>query len=347
MTPTMPPREWLRFTADEYLDRFIHEGGAAVKFVVPMDDESGAAPIAFARLAAERGYLVAALDASETPLHLAQEVFFRVSEAVPWQAVIDRAILRLAKERGFKTPSPGSEPVVDQLVEMNGIDRDYLTQELRPLLVDFIYRNRSLSRDFRVAMLQLCVGNLTSHRGGDRTQATIMNWLTGANKTVSPVKAYGILSAIKRANARYHFESMARFLRFVGYPGLCVTMDATRLSVARDPRDELVFYGRAALLDCYESWRQFIDQVDRLDGFFLLISPSQGFLDEDPTHRGMAAYQALQFRIYDEVRDARLVNPMASLIRLAADTSMVSVNKSRTGPTATSGHLSDNDRERP
>jgi hypothetical protein len=40
-------------------------------------------------------------------------------------------------------------------------------------------------------------------------------------------------------------------------------------------------------------------------------------LDEDPWGRGIGRYQALKFRIFDEVHDQRRVNPMGSLVRLA------------------------------
>jgi len=41
------------------------------------------------------------------------------------------------------------------------------------------------------------------------------------------------------------------------------------------------------------------------------------FLDEEPSGRGFGAYQALKARIVDEVRDAVLVNPLSSLVRIA------------------------------
>ena len=37
-----------------------------------------------------------------------------------------------------------------------------------------------------------------------------------------------------------------------------------------------------------------------------------------PFGRGMGAYPALKFRVYDEIHDQRLVNPMGSLARIAS-----------------------------
>jgi hypothetical protein len=61
--------------------------------------------------------------------------------------------------------------------------------------------------------------------------------------------------------------------------------------------------------------RQFIDGADQLTGCMLVVVPAVSFL-EDHT-RGLGAYEALKFRVFDEVRDRRFVNPMASLVRLS------------------------------
>ena len=76
------------------------------------------------------------------------------------------------------------------------------------------------------------------------------------------------------------------------------------------------FYSIGALLDAYEILREFIDSLDRLEGALLVAMPDSTFLDEDTFGRGIGRYEALKFRIFDEVRAKALVNPMASLIRL-------------------------------
>ncbi len=317
MTATMLPADWLRFMMSEYVDGFIRDGGAAVKFVVPMDDASRAAAADLPREAAEHGYVVSHVDANQTRVHLMHELFFSIAQQVPWQEVADQAILRLAQMRGYRAPSPGPGAMHQRIVDANHLDPGGFALDLQPLLTESILREPTFARDFRVAMTQLCLGNLRSGASDDQRRAAMTAWLTGEVRTIGPVRPYQILSPINRTNARYHFQSMLRFLRFVGFLGLVVTIDATRLAEPRNPKDGLLFYTRAALLDFYESLRQFIDETDRLEGCLIVIEPTPEFLDDDPRQRGMAAYQALQFRIYDEIRDARYVNPMASLIRLS------------------------------
>ena len=76
------------------------------------------------------------------------------------------------------------------------------------------------------------------------------------------------------------------------------------------------FYTKAQMLDAYEVLRQFVDLTDRMKGCFIAAMPSANFLDVEPAARGIGAYDALKFRVYDEVHDQRLVNPMGALIRL-------------------------------
>ena len=95
-----------------------------------------------------------------------------------------------------------------------------------------------------------------------------------------------------------------------------LTIDISRISVVRNPKDERLHYSKAGVLDAYELLRQFIDGTDRLENCLIVVVPHPDFLDEDILGRGIGAYEALKFRVYDEVRDRILVNPMASLVRL-------------------------------
>jgi hypothetical protein len=71
------------------------------------------------------------------------------------------------------------------------------------------------------------------------------------------------------------------------------------------------------MFDAYEVLRQFIDATDELKGLLMILTPTIEFLDLDSGGRGLGAYEALKFRVFDEVRDQRLVNPMTSLVRIA------------------------------
>jgi len=168
-------------------------------------------------------------------------------------------------------------------------------------------------------MTQLALVEVTGGPEAETTINVIADWITGRNKAVSAVKPYSIFSRINRANARHMLESLCVWLRLSGYAGLTILIDISRLAVPKNPRDERVFYSKAMVLDAYEVIRQFIDSLDRLEACFLVVVAGLPFLDDGGTGRGLQAYQALRFRVYDEVRDRDTANPLASLVRLTLD----------------------------
>ncbi len=317
MTACIDAGEWLGFTQREYLADFIRAGGSAVKFAVPLEDGlRGALMDGIADIGEKAGYLVVKINAAETKVHMADEVFFRAASQVPWNTLSQMVIARLAAESGYSWAKEGEEPLYLRLAAQNGIDPQMLLLDLKKAIGEKVLKQRNLSRDFLVAMAHLCIAELAGGQDGATTIGAITDWLTGRNKAVSAVKPYQIFRKINRATARYFFESTVHWLRFAGYPGMVALMDTHRITLARNPRDQSLFYSKAAVLDAYEVLRQFIDGTDRLEGCFFAVIPDLAFLEDEG--RGLSAYEALKFRVMDEVRDRNLVNPMASLARISA-----------------------------
>lgn len=326
MTISMRPDDWLRFTKSEYLGEFISAGGSSIKFAVPMDEASHAMVTeGLLDAADESRFLIAEVNAHETRIHMIDQFFFRLSEQIAWDLLAERVLVILARELGYAVPEVLSNRLFDDLAQANGLDGNLVMMELRRKISKRVFLNRELAKDFRVAMSQICIARLG---GGDDTVTTIQvitDWLTGRNKSVTAVKPYLIFNRINRNNARHLFESLLRWLSLCGFPGLLITVDARRLTLAKNPRDGSVFYTKAAVLDAYEVLRQFIDATDRLRGCFMVVIPSVEFLDEDPAGRGLGVYEALKFRIFDEIRDRHLVNPMSSLVRLSSTANEVAL----------------------
>jgi len=317
MTPSIQTREWLQFMQREYLGSFVKDGGSAVKFAVPLQE--GVRPVladGIARYAEANGYLVAPVSADVTKAHMLEHIFFRIAAQVPWQALCRRVIEKLAVEQGYAAPADGDGPLYVRIADKNRIEANVVRMDLRRRLGKQVFKDTKLAKDFRVAMMHLCEAELSGGDDGVKTTQDLVDWLTGRNKAIAVVKPYQIFSRITRTNARYLLESLLRWVRFAGCSGTLVVLDIARLTLARNPRDEKLYYTRAAVLDAYEVLRQFIDGTDRLEGCFIVVVPDTAFLDEDVLSRGFAAYLALRNRVTDEIRDRRLVNPLASLVRL-------------------------------
>ncbi|MBI4908078.1 MAG: DUF2791 family P-loop domain-containing protein [Acidobacteria bacterium] len=315
MSASIRPADWLRFIDREYLSSYIREGGSAIKFAVAADGGPELLD-GIESIATRAGYLVARVDAATTKVQMMDEIFFRVAEQIPWREFGLRILSSLAAEVGYKWPQDGAAPLHVRLAAANGMDSQALLIDLKKAITDRLFRYPSLPRDFRVAMTQLCIAELSGGPDGEAAIATLTDWLTGRNKAVSAVKPFHIFRRIHRTNARHFFESMLHWVRMAGYPGMAVLLDARRLTEPRNAEMEGHFYSKAAVMDTYEVLREFIDSSDRLEGCFLAIVSNTHFLED--MNRGIGTYEALKNRVYDEVRDRNLVNPMASLARIEA-----------------------------
>lgn len=315
----LAPDTWLSFIEREYLDDFIRSGGASVKFAVPLDADARRITLEHLRArAAGLGYLVLEASAVSTRVHMVDQLFHRFAEQLPWQELVRHRLLGLANSHAFRVPGEDdpSRPLADVLAAENGLEQASVLQEARIWIQDGIVKDHEMAKDFRVAMGSLAMAELTGGPEGATIMELITAWLTGRNRAISAVKPYGIRSRIMRTNARYFLESLVHWVRLSGRPGTMLLLDLDRLSVTRNPRDGQYHYTKASLLDTYEVLRQFIDSTDRLEATILVVVPPPVFLETDPGERGMGAYEALKFRVYDEVRDRSLVNPMATLVRL-------------------------------
>ena len=317
MTPSIGLSKWFGFIDEEYLRGFVREGGSAIKFAVPLDDAFRAEIFdGLSGLATQAGYTVVNISAAETKIHLMDEIFFRTAEQVPWQTLSRRFIAKLAADAGYVWAEDGDGPMYARLAAKNQVDPQMLLLDLKKAIGNNVLKEPALSRDFRVAMTQLCIAELSGGQDGLTAVKALTDWLTGHNRAVSAVKPYHIYRKINRSTARFFFESMVRWTRLTAYPGIVVLLDAERVMLAHKPEDSGLFYSKAAVLDAYELLRQFIDGMDNMEGFFMVVVPDFDFLEDHS--RGIGAYEALKFRVFDEIHDRNLVNPMASLGRITA-----------------------------
>ena len=324
MTALLRSADWLPVIRDEYLDSYVARGGSSVKFAVPLGD--GETPVIRAeieRLARDSGHIFVSVDAASTRVHMIDQVFFSVAEQIPWRQTVRSVIGRRVTSLGLAMPPDTADgPLFEAIAHANELDPDYVQLELRRKVVQQVFREYRLAKDFRVAMTQLILAELSGGHEADTVFDTLRDWLTGANRTVSAVKPFQIYTRIHRANARFCLESAVSWVSLAGHAGTTIVMDVSRLGLARNPRDDRIFYSRAAAVDAYEVLRQFIDTSDRLTSCMIIVLAGREFLDDDPGSRGLGGYAALKFRIFDEVRDRRIVNPFASLVRLDAGEGM-------------------------
>jgi hypothetical protein len=312
---------YTRFLAEEYLRGYVDQGGAAVKFLVPVGAREPSVPERLAEVGRGAGYAVALVDAARTRVHLMEQVFFDVARQIDWDGLARTTARGAAEAAGYPMPTAGavSAESVERLADHHRVDRRELKRDIDRELQRLIYRDYAMIQEFRIAMLRLCQAQLQTGQVADAEHAAVLEWLRGDLRQISVLKSALIFRRIARHNARQLLFSLAHWLAVNDHAGLLLVLDIRRLGVARRPSPaerEGHYYTKAALLDAYEVLRQLVDNTDELVHCCVVVVAAPEFLTDGA--RGLDAYQALKLRIFDEVRDRYRDNPFSSLVRLGA-----------------------------
>lgn len=311
-------REWLDLLRDEYLDDYVRQGGATVKFALVADREEGTALMAeVARTAVGLDYVVARVDAAAVRVHMMQDVFHAVARQVPWEELARRVVRRCYTENGLQVPEDG-DLRLEAVAARNHADPSFLRGELREQMHALLGRSHELAKDFRFAMLWLCMAPVSRLGGGGADEGAILDWLRGELRLISAVRRLLIFRRIGRHNARAMFSSLGAWCRLAEMRGLVLVMDVRQLGVAR--RAEVSpgahYYGPAAVMDAYEVLRQLIDATDDLTGVLCVVLAEPELFEDE--RRGVKVYKALYERVASDVRLRQRANPLSALTQLSS-----------------------------
>jgi hypothetical protein len=313
------PQEWFHMLRQEYLQRFIGQGGSSVKFVVT-DSESARAGVQthVGMIAQQEGYMCVPVDAKETKIHMMDKFFHQVARRIPWDDLASQFVRRLLQENGYHIPEGKDEWCMSGIASLNERAEPLLRRDLNSWLERAIYQDTQMCQEFRMAMIRLCLGQMDSGSESPFMTEPVKAWLCGEIRQISALKEALIFQKIGRTNARYMFVSLSRWLRLAGKTGLVVSLDLSRCLISKkSDSPEGLYYGVSATLDAYEMLRQFIDGTDELENFLLMVHVPPEFLTDG--RRGLSRYEALKLRIWDEVRDRQYQNPLGALIRLGSE----------------------------
>jgi hypothetical protein len=315
----MTTQEWLDTVRKEYLQDFIRRGGAAVKFVVPME-EIGHDQLRneLRGTAEEEGFLFAFVDAASTKIHMIDKLFHEVARQVDWDGLAYSFVTQIFKKNRYEMPTAPDEVNLQQIALLNRREEMFLRRELHTWLEEAIYRDFEMSQEFRIAMIRLCMAQLDPGGASPFLSNAVKEWLRGELRLISTLKEALIFQKVARHNARHMLFSLGHWLKVNGRSGLVLNLDISRYTVSARPKDpdDSFYYSTPATLDAYEVLRQFIDGTDELECCFIAVVASREFLTDEK--RGLNRYDTLKLRIWDEVRDRHRPNPFASLIRLAS-----------------------------
>ena len=311
---------WLGVMNDEYLTSYVPAGGSTIKICVGELSDRAFIASEIADRGNRLGYIVAKVDGEAVRLHRIQDIFFAVAQQIDWRNLARRAILKMAESADFQTSGiePSNDNLYETIADLNNVSPEYVRQRMQEPFHRLLFKDPYMARDFRIAMMQLCIHERS---GGNETYAgqDLINWLTNDKEKPINLRQYLIYKgSIDRTTGWHFLESLSYFLGWIGLPGLMILLDNTRAFVHPNPRDGIPYYTRAQLIDHYEVLRNFIDNVDQMIGCFAVIITDPEFLNANNDRRfsrGYGIYDALMTRVMHDVFDRDLVNPIATLVR--------------------------------
>jgi hypothetical protein len=312
-TEPLHPNDWLGVIEREYFQDFLQAGGAAAKFVIGDEASHEEIQNECAVLSRRHGLLHAHLSAGETKLHMAQEMFFALVRVLPWDGLLQRYLEELFGRYEHPWPRPGTAMGTVELADAFGISPGIMIRHRDQWLSRDLWDDPKLARDFRAAMIALCLSRLDPRESGDVANTPVHQWLRGEKPPLSSLREFDITSQINRANARAMLISLCHFLRKAGAAGLLLTLD---LRAATHKADTSVRYSPSAVMDLYEVLRELIDDLEHLPGLFILGLADQGLIAGD-RRRTLDTYKALEMRIWPDVRPGDRQNPLAPLVTVS------------------------------
>ena len=307
---------WLELFRRDYLESFIGSGGAAVKVLVTDRTAIPDAADRIQQVARSQGFLAVHVAGETDKLHTVDRLFREVAAQLDWNALAADFVSAGFRSRGYTVPPEGV--AVELVAKASDKDLTVTKGDFRDQLSKGLMPDRVMSKDFKLAMLQLC------RAAGERDDlnlqraALIREWLAGRLPRISALKDCFIFEKVNRHNARALVASTGAWVRTVGRAGLVVTVDVSRYALAHATQtpggETLKAVSRGAAMDAYELMREFIDSTDELVGTCIVFLTGNEFL-EDPK-RGYQTYPALHLRLVDDVRDRTRANPLAAMVRV-------------------------------
>ncbi|BCM94402.1 hypothetical protein IAD21_06309 [Abditibacteriota bacterium] len=310
--------EWVDVLDKEYLAEFVPAGGASVKIVTAPPGAQNMVMDRVAEVAGRRNCTVARLRADETKIQFIEHAFFAIARQIDWMELAHDWLREQFIANGVALAPEQRLEDLDAIAGQMGVEPREVVGEVRRWIVNGLLKDHQLTREFRTAMALLCQAVINPINVSPSDSDVLLQWLRGGKYSLSTLKKLQIFTRIGRHNARQMLTSLSRWLHTNGRGGLVVLIDASTVwlpvTTTGDTAPPTIRYSRNATLDFFEVLRQFIDEVDDLEHFLLVVGVPPTFWS-DPK-KGISQYTALQMRVVDEVRDRDRANPLGTAVRL-------------------------------
>ena len=242
------------------------------------------------------------LNKDEAPLNKFEKVFYAIlkniisptyfqehgqPQAAPFGIVLKEAMVFLATGRHSHDESASHHEVMtasEKLMACGGIDIDF-----RKIVK--AYWDTFLPDSPDEALI-------------DQRRDEILQWFSGEGTIGQWRKNYGVNKVVSKDNAKLMLQSLSEFIKLAGYQGLVILFDEAEMSYS--------VMRKSALKEAHNNLLHLINNVDQLNGLFLLYATTPDFYT-DPKH-GIVISGALQTRIgKPEEREPRALDTVWNL----------------------------------
>jgi hypothetical protein len=287
--------------------------------------------------------------------HRIEKFFFAVTQGVDWKAWAAEQARQYLQSRGIYLAEGRALNDLDGIARDNEREPQDLLNQYQAEFATPQLRDHGLSVEFRAAVTALGRAQLIPDAMSPTVEEVLLAWLAGRTLpgAATALKRVGIYERVQQANARYLLASFCHWLPKTGHSGLVVTLDFRPYEYKRIPpaakvkqqnrlmreavergatqeelaaimtdaeKEPAVSYSDAAYMQMLTLIRRFIDEVDWLEHFLLVILTSPQFYESKAFNPAIKRcyfdYDALQTRIGLEVHDAKRANPCAALAHL-------------------------------
>lgn len=309
---TLSVDQYVAVLGDDYLTSYLMDGGSTVKVLVGTSEARIAAEASIRAKAKDCKLTFVTLNARETRIQNIHDVFFAIARQLNWNALTSKFLRKLL----FPRFELSDNLTVEGIARKNGMERWIVHRALDELIQERILRRNGFSGEFKRAIYNLIDARLSPTSPLATMVPNVIAWFCGKLDRITLLKPAMLHRRIGKQNGRQLLESLSRWLRDCGSPGLVVCVDISTVTLAaREQTGQ--HYSRLAAVDCFELMRQFIDSVDLIEGLALIFLADESFVDDE--RRGFSIYPALKMRLTDDVHDSQRVNPFAPMVRIAGN----------------------------
>jgi hypothetical protein len=310
--------EWVEILRREYLQGFIRQGGAAVKFCVRADGSHFEfAQSTLPAAARDEGYMYAFVDAAHTKIHQIDKVFFDIAKQIDWDSLAETYVRKYFIRHGYRIPETGGDYSIHSIALINNCEEMQFRNDTKSGIQRELFNDYDMSQEFRFAMTRLCINQFDTDGPEDYLSDSVKEWLRGELRMITSLKDALIFQRITKYNARHILYSLAHWIKVNDRNGLVLLLDITGCFASKNQfaQPNAMSYTTPMVLDTYEVLRQFIDGTSDMESLMMVVTAPPEFLTDE--RRGLNKYDALKMRIWNEVRDRQRQNPLSSLIRLS------------------------------